>query len=83
MHLGLDLGTSGVKSVLLYAGGTVVGHAAAPLPLSHHAPSIDTPRRLHILAPLRHAVPQTAERSDDHPPHHFTHPIRDCGFYPL
>jgi xylulokinase len=38
MHLGLDLGTSGVKSVLLDAEGAVVGQATAPLPLSHPHP---------------------------------------------
>jgi xylulokinase len=38
MHLGLDLGTSGVKSVLLDAVGAVVGQATAQLPLSHPHP---------------------------------------------
>jgi xylulokinase len=38
MHLGLDLGTSGVKSVLLDAAGAVVGQATAPLRLSHPHP---------------------------------------------
>ncbi len=38
MHLGLDLGTSGVKSVLLDAVGAVVGQSTAPLPLSHPHP---------------------------------------------
>jgi xylulokinase len=38
MHLGLDLGTSGVKSVLLDAAGAVIGQASAPLPQSHPHP---------------------------------------------
>ncbi len=38
MHLGLDLGTSGVKSVLLNAVGAVVGQATTPLSLSHPRP---------------------------------------------
>ncbi len=38
MHLGLDLGTSGVKSVLLDSIGSVIGQATVPLPLSHPHP---------------------------------------------
>lgn len=38
MYLGLDLGTSGVKAVLLDAVGAVVGQATAPLLVSHPQP---------------------------------------------
>ena len=38
MQLGLDLGSSGVKSVLLDAVGAVVGQATVPLSLSHPHP---------------------------------------------
>ena len=38
MHLGVDLGTSGVKAVLLDAAGTVIGQSSAPLPISHPHP---------------------------------------------
>ncbi len=38
MHLGLDLGTSGVKAVLLDAAGAVAAQATAPLPIAHPHP---------------------------------------------
>lgn len=38
MHLGLDLGTSGVKAVLLDVAGAVIGQATALLSLSHPHP---------------------------------------------
>ncbi|HUN42118.1 MAG TPA: xylulokinase [Acetobacteraceae bacterium] len=38
MHLGLDLGTSGVKVVLLNDAGAVVGQATAANPISHPRP---------------------------------------------
>ena len=39
MHLGLDLGTSGVKAVLLGDSGKVVAQASVPIPISHPHPS--------------------------------------------
>lgn len=69
MHLGLDLGTSGVKSALLNDTGAVIGQAAAPLPLSHPHPlwseqdpadwwraagrAVETLRQHHDLARVR------------------------------
>ncbi len=38
MQLGIDLGTSGVKAVLLDSAGTVTGQSSAPLPISHPHP---------------------------------------------
>jgi xylulokinase len=38
MHLGVDLGTSGVKAVLTGAGGEVIGQAIAPLAISTPRP---------------------------------------------
>ena len=38
MYLGVDLGTSGVKAVLMEAGGHVLAQATAPLFLSHPHP---------------------------------------------
>ncbi|WP_262266445.1 xylulokinase [Microvirga yunnanensis] len=38
MYLGIDLGTSSVKVILLDEGGTLVGEAAAPLTLSRPRP---------------------------------------------
>jgi xylulokinase len=38
MHLGLDLGTSGVKAVLAGAGGQVLGQATAPLTVANPHP---------------------------------------------
>jgi len=38
MHLGLDLGTSGVKAVLTGAGGEVLGQATAPLTVANPHP---------------------------------------------
>jgi xylulokinase len=38
MQLGIDIGTSGVKAVLLDAAGTVVGQSGAPLAISHPHP---------------------------------------------
>ena len=38
MQLGIDLGTSGVKAVLLDAAGTVIGQSSAPLAISHPHP---------------------------------------------
>lgn len=38
MYLGLDVGTSGVKAVLIDEAGAVVASAARPLALSHPAP---------------------------------------------
>jgi len=38
MQLGIDLGTSGVKAVLLDAAGEVIGQSSAPLPISHPRP---------------------------------------------
>jgi len=38
MYLGIDLGTSSVKVILLDEGGTLVGEAAAPLTLSRPQP---------------------------------------------
>lgn len=38
MYLGIDIGTSGVKAILLEEGGDVVAHATATLPISRPAP---------------------------------------------
>ena len=38
MYLGIDLGTSGVKAVLLGRGGSLIGQATAPLTLSSPRP---------------------------------------------
>ncbi len=39
MYLGLDLGTSGVKAILLGQGGELVGQASARVAISHPRPS--------------------------------------------
>ncbi len=38
MHLGIDLGTSAVKSVLTVYDGALVAQASAPVPIAHPAP---------------------------------------------
>ena len=38
MHLGLDLGTSSVKAILLANTGEIAGQASAPVPVSHPHP---------------------------------------------
>ena len=65
MYLGIDIGTSGVKAILMAEAGAVVAQATAPLPIS----------RPHPLWPEHD--PQDWWRSTNVAVSRLTHALRD------